>query len=254
MPRRARTATTGKDVVMEHIWAILAVVVAAAMIQGIAGFGFGLFAMGLLVLFMPVTEATVVSALVSSGTTLVNLWTVRHDIEWREVWPILITAVPATVVGIFLLTSLPVSTLQIGIAISILLGCVVALLCPNRAVIQKAMPWAPILGLLGGLFSGALSMGGPPIALYALLRAWEKKLAKGVMASYFIISLVLRMVVLTATGVATGELWTLGLLLMPPTLLAAYLGTRIFGRMSNRVFRYVTTAILVALAVNVLLP
>jgi uncharacterized membrane protein YfcA len=190
------------------------------MIQGIAGFGFGLFAMGLLVLFLPLPDATVISAIVSSGTTLMNLWSVRHEIVWKEVWPILITAIPATLVGVFLLTNLPVDTLQVGIAISILLGCVVALVCPNRALIQRPTPWAQVFGLFGGIFSGALSMGGPPIVLYTLLRNWEKRLAKGVMASYFILSLILRLVVTTVTGVATAEDWTLGLLLVPPTMLA----------------------------------
>ena len=238
---------------VDHVGVILAVVLAAGLIQGIAGFGFGLFAMGLLVLFLPLPDATVISAIVSSGTTLVNLWTTRHDIVWKEVWPILVTALPATLVGVFLLTNLPVDTLQIGIAISILLGCVVALVCPNRALIHGATPWAQVFGLIGGLFSGALSMGGPPIVLYTLLRNWEKTLAKGVMASYFILSLVLRLGTMTVTGIATGELWTLGLLLMPPALLSAYVGTRVFGRMSSRGFRYVTTAILVGLAVKVLL-
>jgi hypothetical protein len=237
---------------LTDIWMLVAIILLGGLIQGTAGFGLGLFSMGVLVMLVPVSEAVVIASVGSLVSTMLNWWTVRESHSWRETWPLLVTSLPTTVLGIYALCNLESSTLQIGVALMILAGCAVALWPSHRTRIEHAFPWAYIGGSIGGLFGGALNMGGPPIVLYTLLRGWKKSQAKSIMATYFSVMGVLRLILLITTGVATTELLRQSLFIVPASLVASYAGTRIFDRMSTRLFRYMATAILLGLAIKII--
>ena len=244
---------TGRVAPLADTLMVTAVLLVAGLIHGAAGFGSGLFSMGVLVTAMPVARATVIVAIVSIFISLLNLWTVRKSTPWRQISPTLVTAMPATLLGAYLLTKLDVGILRRGVAAMILLGCAVTLWPPGRGRSQRAFPWAYIAGLVGGTFQGALNMGGPPIVLYVLLRGWSKSAAKGYMSVCFAAMTILRIAFLSVTGVATSDSIRLGLLAVGPALIAAFIGTRIFRRMSNRAFRCAAILLLAGLAANIFL-
>ncbi len=239
---------------LNDYWLLLGVVLIASLIQGTSGFGFGLFSMGVLAMLMPVSEAAVLVAVLGLFSTMVNLWTVRHAVPWREAWPVIAVAVPLTLVGVLLLKSLNDRILRIAVAVAILAGCAVALWSPKRARISRTWPWGYLAGAVGGVFGGALNMGGPPVVLYTLFRGWEKDVAKGLMSAFFFSTSIARLAGQAGAGIATWPLVQLSLYLVIPTLLASWVGTRVFSRMSTRTFRYAATAILVGLAVKLLVP
>lgn len=241
-----------KGALLDNLWLLIGLSLVAGLVQGTSGFGFGLVAMGILVLVMPIQDAAVVVGIIALFSASLNLWTVRHHIPWKDSWPVLVTALPAGAVGIYLLTVLDVELLKAGVAIMIIAGCIVALLAPKGAVIHRAFPWAFIIGLVGGLFGGALGTGGPPIVLYTLLRGWNKAECKAVMSIYFVLLGVERVVLFLLNGVATPHNLRLGVILLVPAMLAVFIGTRVFHRMNNQVFRYVVLALLTATAVNIL--
>lgn len=232
---------------------ILIIVVVAGLIQGISGFGFGLFSMGLLIAIMPVRDAIGLVSVLGFVSTVVNILSVRKELRWHEAWPVVAAAIPGTAAGVALVHLLDADTLSAGVAVAILLGCVVALWSPGKTRIHKTMPWAPISGLAGGLIGGAVNMGGPPVVLYTLLRGWDKSLAKGVMSSYFVVSSAIRVGLHLSTGVINRELGIQALWLCLPAIGASILGTLIFRRISTRIFRYGALALLVALALRVFL-
>ena len=237
---------------MSETMVILVIILLSGLIQGITGFGFGLFAMGALVLVMPIREATVIVAILSLGSALVNLWSVWRHIPWRDVWPIVGPALPMTVFGVLLLQWVPAEILKAGVAVMILAGCAVTFWQPPRPLVNRPFPVAYLAGLVGGVFGGALNMGGPPVVLYTLLRGWEKTKAKCIMSAFFLTTGIVRVAMHLMTGAATAPLLRTALLLMLPALGATYLGVRIFRRISTRTFRYAAAALLVGLAARIL--
>ncbi|MFH1086160.1 MAG: sulfite exporter TauE/SafE family protein [Chloroflexota bacterium] len=233
---------------MDQIGWILGIVIGAGLIQGTTGFAFGLFSMGLLVIVMPLSDAVGTVSILSLASSLVNLASLRGQINWREAWPITLAALPATALGAWLITWLDAGLLAKGVAAMILLGCTVALWHADRDRLGRTAPYAHVAGALGGLFGGALSMGGPPVVLYTLLRGWDKAMAKGVMVSYFVVTGVVRVGLHIASGTITTEVALLSLKVAAPALLASWAGTRLFRRMGAPAFRYAITALLVLLA------
>lgn len=238
----------------QQTWMLIGIILTAGLVQGISGFGFGLFAMGVMVLLMPTTDAVVIVAFTSLASIALNVWSISKETPGREVWPIIATAIPTSILGVLLLEHIPAQTLRVGIAIMILVGCAVSLWQPNRALIRRAFPSAYLVGLTSGFLGGLLNMGGPPIVLYALLRGWDKNVSKGVISATFLATGILRVLSHLIIGTATWPLIRQSLLLMIPTLAASYLGILIFRRLSTRSFRYAVTGLLVLLALRVILP
>jgi uncharacterized membrane protein YfcA len=232
---------------------VIAIILLSGLIQGITGFGFGLFSMGALVLIMPVRDATVIIAILSLASATLNLWSTRKNIPWRDALPVTAAAVPTTIIGVWLLRSTPTEVLKAGIAVMILVGCAVTFWQPKRQLINKPLPAAVGTGALAGLFGGALNMGGPPIVLYTLLRGWDKTEAKCVMSLFFFVTGMLRVAMHGITGNLTAALAWRSLLLLVPALAATFAGVRIFRRLSTRAFRYSAAGLLVVLALRILL-
>ena len=237
---------------MQSIWVLAGITVLGGLIQGTTGFGFGLFSMGILVTLMPVPQAVMLVSIMSLASTLTNYASLRQQMNWREALPIIVTALPATAIGVLLLRWLDPEILKMGVAGMILAGCVVSLWSPGREIIRKPVPSAPLAGLAGGLFGGALSMGGPPVVLYTLLRGWDKTATKSLMVAYFVFTGVARVALHLGSGLLTPDLARQTLFVVIPGLAASYLGTRVFRGMSTSVFRYAVTALLVFLAVRIL--
>ena len=236
------------------IWSIVLISLAAGLVSGVAGFGYGLVALGAFALVMPIDQATVLVSAGALGAAGLNLWTVRRQVPWRETLVVLAPSLPMIILGVYLLTVLEEGVLRAGVALITLAGCVITIWCPKTAYVRHPFPWGYLAGLLGGLFGGTLGTGGPPIVLYALLRGWDKSQTKGLLAAYFVVGSAWRLALLVGQGVATADTLRLGLLVLVPSLAGTYLGTAIFGRMSTQVFRYTTMALLMALSARLLLP
>jgi len=230
---------------------LFAIVAVAGLIQGTTGFGFGLFSMGILIMLLPVADAVTIVAVLSLGSIAVNLIMVRRHLSWSDTWPILVTAMPTTALGVLSLQVLDMAPIRVLLAVMIIAGCAVALWSPNRALIHSDRPWAYVAGALSGFVGGAVNSGGPPIVIYTLARNWDKSRVKSVLSLYFAITALFRVAMLGATGVATAHNLTLGLILMLPAMASSYVGSLLFRRLSAPAFRYATMALLVGLAVRI---
>ncbi len=236
-----------------NLLVLTGVLFAAGLVTGVTGFGAGLVSMGALALLMPVAQATVIVAVIAFFSSLLNLWTVRREVVWRETWPLLVTALPANILGVYLLKRLDNAILGWAVGVAILMGCGAMLWSPQKCKLKRVWPWGYLAGLVGGVFGGALSTGGPPVVLYTLLRGWDKGQAKGLLASYFTLTGLWRLLLLAAAGVATPQTLGQGLLALIPALGASYVGVWLFQRMSTPFFRYVTMAVLAGLALQLVL-
>jgi len=229
------------------------ITILASLVVGVTGFGYGLLATPLYANLMPLSEAVVLVTVTSLPLMVQNAVTVHRAIPWRDIWPLLVTALPASAFGTLLLAHSDTMLLRVVLAVATLLGCFVAIWVPKKAVIHREFPWAYLAGLLGGFIGGAVAAGGPPVVLYCLLRGWDKLQVKAVLAVYFTFTTVWRLSQLTLNHLATWSVVRLGLVLMVPAIATCYLGSLIFHKMSTMVFRYATIVLLVAMAINLVI-
>src|SRR5215210_6448880 len=100
--------------------AVCAIVAAAAVAQGLSGFGFSLVSIPLLALVVPVKVAVVGGAIlgfVQSG--LVVAGDHRH-VEWHSAGVLIVAALAGMPIGLLVITRVPEEPLQVAIAITVL--------------------------------------------------------------------------------------------------------------------------------------
>tara|TARA_B100001971_G_C18265328_1_gene591608 strand:+ start:480 stop:1208 length:729 start_codon:yes stop_codon:yes gene_type:complete len=229
---------------------ILPVILLAAIIQSSTGFGFGLVAVGLLALFMPVQEAASLNALPALALNLMLLWRLHQHLQWRDLrWiaPAIVVATPLGVVGLLALDS------QVMYAIlALVLG--VALLQSFFGRVG-ARPWHPLwlgipAGLFSGLLAGAYGTGGPPVIAYVQSYQYERHRHVVCLQLLLAIAGTIRVVSLLVQDALTAEQWmlnALGSLVIP---LGAWIGLSLLRRMPQVWLRRGILGMLVVLTVN----
>jgi len=238
---------------LSEIAVMVGMVLLAGLVTGISGFGFGLVSVATLAAVRSLPEAVVMVNLIALFLASYNLWTVRHELNWRDALPLILSSLPMAVIGVFLLQTLETQWLEWILAVTILVGCVAALWSPKAVLLHKPYPASILAGMLGGLLGGVLATGGPPIVLYCLLRGWDKSAMKAVVSGYFVVIAVWRLIVLFARHVATPTTVFWGLILLVPSFVGTYLGVQVFKRLSTTAFKYATAGLLVLLAVRLVI-
>jgi uncharacterized membrane protein YfcA len=205
------------------------VVAAGAALQGTIGFGLGVFAVPLLLLFVP---ALVPGPLLASSILLTVLLA-HHDragIHWRD----LAWALSGRSVGIVLAAGLIVTVSPRAMALwSGALVLFAVALSASGLHVQPAPRSLLAAGLLSGVLGTAVSIGGPPIAL--LYQHETGARLRGTLAAFFLIGVTLSLLGLRmARRFGLPEL-RLALYLVPGVL-AGFLVSRRAGHLLDRGF------------------
>ncbi|MBS0640041.1 MAG: sulfite exporter TauE/SafE family protein [Proteobacteria bacterium] len=223
-------------------------VLAAAVLRGFTGFGFGLAAVPLLSLALPPAE---VVPLVVSLQVVVGLGGLRgalHQCDWgsvRRLVPGQLLGVPLGVAILLLLPPDPVRLL-----IGAMIGLSVLLLHRGaRLPRHPSRLLTAAVGLLAGIISGFASMGGPPIIVYLMARGHTPQRLRATAIVYFFMAGCVTAIPMVVRHLITLQtlLWTAACL--PVLFGGSWLGTLAFGKAQPRHHRLTALVTLSGLAV-----
>ncbi|MDP0498290.1 MAG: sulfite exporter TauE/SafE family protein [Verrucomicrobiota bacterium JB024] len=231
---------------------ILLAILLAAIIQASTGFGFGLVAVGILTVFMPVQDAAFLNALPALALNLTLIWRLYQYLQWDDLkWIALaiILATPIGVVGLLMLNARVMNgILAMVLAVAIL-----------RSVFNRsgARPWHPFwlgfpMGILSGLLAGAYGTGGPPVIAY--VQSYRYEMHRHVVCLQLLLAIAgtIRVISLLMQNALTVEQWMLngiGVLVIP---LGALIGLYLLRRLPHSLLRNAILAMLVLIMVNCL--
>lgn len=209
-------------------------VLALAILSAVAGFGGG-------VLLLPVFAALfglrvaipilTLNQLISNGA---RVWFNRHDVHWRLVGWFALGAVPLAVAGGLLLARAPLGPLQRVLGI-FLIGVVIW----RHVHPHPAKPATPVFAAVGagsGLGSALLGSVGPLTAPFFLAYGLTRTAYIGSEAASALTMHVTKIATYGASDLLTPTVLLYGATLTPATLLGSWIGKKIVGRLSDRVF------------------
>jgi uncharacterized protein len=232
--------------------AICVVALLAGTARGFSGFGAAL-------IFMPlassVAQPRLVAALlliidfVGAAPLVPNAWR-QAD---RKATAIMVAGSAVGIpIGTYLLTRLdPVTTRWI--ISSFVAALLLLLLSGWRYRGQDHAALSVGIGGLSGFCSGLAQTGGPPIVGYWLGRPIESKVARANILLFFGASDVFAAISYAASGLVTPQAIGFSLIVGPVYAAAIWLGAKLFGRASEKLFRAICYA-LIATAVIIGLP
>ncbi len=236
-----------------HFALTAAVILIAQIVYVVFGFGSGLIAVGTLALVYPeIRDVVVVLLLVVLPAELGVAMGSWRRIRWREAGGLLTGVVPGVVLGSYILkTGSPTLVLTILGGFLVVISLVFLGLRDGWRV--RWPGWVtPPTGLVSGVLTGLFGTGGPPLIVYYHLAGLDKSSFRGNLMAVFVAMTLLRVVNYTAQGLITPpRLWS-GLALLPVSLLGVWIGQRIHVQLPERVFRRMTSALLGAIGVMLL--
>ncbi|HEV8585132.1 MAG TPA: sulfite exporter TauE/SafE family protein [Methylomirabilota bacterium] len=231
---------------MSADWALGALIIAGAfLVLGLAGFGNGLVALGLLPLVMSPVTAIVLLTVYTVLATIVIFVPLRADFDPRGMPALLLGSVAGTPLGVWLLAALPVSALNRAIGVVLL----AVVLLEWLGVYPGRLPgrgWALGAGVAAGLLGAAVGTPGPPVVLYMASQGWSPRTIKANLQAFFLVNQVVIMLGYWWAGFLTLEMWRYAAVFLVPALLGLLVGMALFARVDQMKFRRIVFALLFA--------
>ncbi|MDJ0522610.1 MAG: sulfite exporter TauE/SafE family protein [Planctomycetota bacterium] len=239
----------------EHVL-LGAVVLAAATIQGVIGFAFGLVLMGVLPRLVPLGEAVAITATCGVFVAALIFWRYRRHVLWGEVVPQLAGAAIGLPVGVLALKHVDPDPCVRALGVLILLYLAWTLWPRSTGTTTRrrriARPWGFPAGIVAGAFGGAFATGGPPVIAYGTARGYNPKTFKAVLQGFFVTATAAHLGLLANAGILTRDVLLRAVVFVPLVPLGTWLGGRYGDRLHPIVFRRLVLAALFVLGLDYL--
>lgn len=227
--------------------ALVAVVLVAATVQGIVGFGFALFVAPVTAAVLDPRAAVVVVTLLGSVIPIGMAWSNRTHVVREAAGRISIGVVLGAPLGLLVLLNVPTRGLKITIAVAVL-GSVLILW--RGAHLHAARPAIDVgMGIVSGALATSTGTNGPPVVLVLQARRLDPDEFRATSAVCLVVANVIAAALLVATGQINVRLVTLCAVGVPADLLGWWAGFRLRQRLHPGTFRSVVLAFLAASAV-----
>lgn len=228
---------------------LLAGAFAGGFINGLAGFGTALLALGFLLQIMAPQQAVAVAVVMSVVSGLQGLWIVRREIRAQpgRLSRFLVPGLIGLPIGVALLSMISVLALKLTIA-----GFMIAyggFFTLRRSLPRFERP-TPFLdagvGFAGGILGGAASLSGALPTMWCAMRPWSKAETRAVLQPYNVVILGTAVVLFAMHGIYDRQTLLLVALALPGTLIGAQLGIALFHRLDDSQFRRLLIGVMFA--------
>ncbi|MDO5422426.1 MAG: sulfite exporter TauE/SafE family protein [Eubacteriales bacterium] len=224
------------------------ILAAAAFVQCLTGFGFGIFAAALLPLIMPFKNAVAILAILSVAVNFQLGIRVVRRVQWKVLFPVVLCSFVAQTVGAKLLFSADEEVLSTVLGLVLIGLAVFFAFLKERISIQASVRNGILAGLCGGILN-TFNVGGPPIVIYYLKACGDKEEYLATVQATFFITSVYNCFLHILWGNVTAEiLWyaAVGLLVVIPVI---FLGFRVFQKISRSQLNVLVYGMIAAMGV-----
>ncbi|MEZ5934179.1 MAG: sulfite exporter TauE/SafE family protein [Alphaproteobacteria bacterium] len=210
----------------------------AGFVNGLAGFGTSLFALGWWLQVLDPTDAVAVSLVISVLTGVQGVWIVRHAIEPRRLGLYLIPAFVGIPIGLSLLDRIQAEPLKLLIACFLLGYGAFFAFRRNLPTVERETPVADaLLGFTGGLLGALAGLSGALPTVWLSLRDWPKAKTRAILQPFNTLVLGIAAVLLAIKGAYDSNVLFALLIATPVSLASAQVGIMVFRRINDAAFR-----------------
>jgi len=236
---------------LEVVLALFAVSI-AGVFRGFSGFGTGMILVpSLSLIYEPIIAVITVSLLELIPAVQLVKKSLPHC-HWRTVLPMSFISIFTVPLGALILVSIDIQTMRI--IISVLVMIVVLILFSGwRYKGEAGLKVSAATGLFSGLITGATSLGGLPVILYYLSSDLTREVTRASMIVFLIFTTVVSLLTYISHDIITQDSVIRTVAVSPVFILALWLGGKLFGRVSEALFRIIILGLLSGLSLMMLL-
>ena len=216
---------------------------AAGLMRGFAGVGSGmLMAPFFAILFGPVQTVAVI-ILMEIVVTAQLLPGVRREIDWKVIAPMGVTAALFMPAGSWLLVTLDPDLLARFIALVVLVFSIV-LMIGWRHGGEHRIWMSGGIGAVSGVLMASTSIGNPPVMVYLLSGPDSAATNRANFTGYFAVTLVALIALMAFGGLIDRGAVLTATILLPVFMVGAHVGSRLFRKSSESLYRRVALGLL----------
>ena len=230
------------SVVETTLFTVLVVFI-AGVLRGFSGFGAGLVLVPTLSLLFNPIEAVITVVLLEMIPSFQLVPSAISRCHWRSVIPMVLCGVLTVPLGSLLLVKTDADTMRIVIATLVLTG-VVILASGWRFAGSQNYKGPALTGMVSGLFSGAAGLGGLPVIMFYLSSGHSSNNARASIVVFLFITVLVSLLTYLLHGIVSVDILMRTVYLSPIFILAIWVGGKLFGKVSDNVFRAFTLSLL----------
>lgn len=237
----------------EFILLLLGGAIAGGFVNGLAGFGTSLFALGWWLQILPPKQAVVLVLVLSVFSGLQGAWVVRKSIEPRRLAIFLVPALIGIPVGLQVLQWIDVDLLKLIVAVFLLTYAVFFIVRRNLPAMTAETPVVDAgIGFAGGVLGATAGLSGALPTMWLAMRDWQRQKVRAVLQPFNIAVLGIAAVLLVIDGVLDRQTLIALAVAFPATMLAAQAGLWAFGRLTDVQFRWLLVSLMLVSGLGLL--
>lgn len=228
---------------------------AGGFINGLAGTGTALFALGFYLVVLPPLTSVAIVALMSILAGLQGLWIVRSAIRSnpKRLLRFLVPGMLGVPIGLALLSSFDAGALRIAIAILLVVYGAYFSLRKSLPAFARRTPYIDnAIGFIGGVMGGAASVSGAIPAMWLSIRPWPKAETRAVLQPFNVAILSTTVILLAFKGAFDETALKALMLTVPVGLIAAQIGIFVFRRIYDDLFRRLLIGLTLLMGIGIL--
>lgn len=172
-------------------------------------------------------------------------------VNWREALPLGLAAGAAIPFGVWILFAVDQDVMRRAVAATAVLFALLIMSGwryrgPRGTLVSLAF------GGVAGTIGGAVTIGGPPVFLYLLSGNQNPATNRANFIAFGFILQVVAVVTFALNGAITRDLLLIGLMLFVPFLVSVKLGSMLFKRVNERLFRNVSLGFMLVVAIGIM--
>lgn len=211
---------------------------AGGFVNGMAGFGTSLFALGWWLQAMPPLQAVAVALVMGVAPGIQGVWIVRREIDRRRLLLFLLPGLLGIPLGLQILDLIDARMLKIVVASFLLLYGGFFLFRRSLPAIRRRFLFIDgALGFVGGVLGAIAGLSGALPTMWLAMQDMTKGQSRALLQPYNTVILGLAALMLALDGIYRGETLIATLLALPVTLIAAQAGIWTFKRLTDLQFR-----------------
>ncbi|MGX9353900.1 sulfite exporter TauE/SafE family protein [Roseobacteraceae bacterium S113] len=227
---------------------------AGGFINGLAGTGTALFALGFFLVVLEPVAAVAVVAMLAVISGLQGLWIVRGEIgaQPRRLARFVLPGLVGVPLGVLLLDVVDASLLRWSVALFLIVYGAYFGLRANLPAFERPTPLIDSgIGFTGGVLGGVAGLSGALPTLWVSVRPWSKGETRAVLQPYNAVMLVTTVGLLAFRGAYSGDTLLALALALLVGLAAAQIGIATFKRLSDTAFRRLLILLCLAMGLGI---
>ena len=222
----------------------------AGFVNGVTSFGGNLFAVPLLTLVMDAKTAIILGCFVGTAITVTIALFYHRELPKLEFFLACLGSVAGIPLGMSILKVAPSKIVLLACAGILLLFLLWQAVAGRMHGAFRIPLWCIVpMSVVSGILLGATSMGGPILAMYAVLRGWSKEVTLSVLNSMAALVMLCLVVIQWKSGLYTPEILHTALWAIPCTVAGVLVSIPVIRRLDTRIFRMLVLGMLAFSAV-----